>query len=126
MQTLEQLRRRWQTAEELLSVVKTMKSLAAASIRDYERAAESLEQYAQTVELGFRILFRRDPGALPSVPMDERTVGLLIIVGSDQGMVGRFNDEIVEHVESEIASLAETGGRVVAVGAHVARILTAL
>ena len=42
---LESLNRKIKTAKDLLGVVKTMKSLAAVNIRQFERAVESLEQY---------------------------------------------------------------------------------
>jgi F-type H+-transporting ATPase subunit gamma len=42
VQTLEALQRQVHTAEELHSVVKTMKALAAVSIRQYEKAVEAL------------------------------------------------------------------------------------
>jgi F-type H+-transporting ATPase subunit alpha len=43
MQTHEALKRKISTAEDLQSVVRTMKSLAAVSIRQYQRAVESSE-----------------------------------------------------------------------------------
>ena len=40
MQTTESLKRRMKSAGDLLSVVKTMKALAAVSIRQYQRAVD--------------------------------------------------------------------------------------
>ena len=42
MQTLESLKRTIKSTQDLLSVVKTMKALAAVSIRQYQRAVEAL------------------------------------------------------------------------------------
>ena len=56
MQTIEGLRRRIKSASDLLSVVKTMKALAAVSIRHYEHAVASLSEYNRTVELGLHIV----------------------------------------------------------------------
>ena len=50
--TLETLRRKIDGATELESVVRTMKALAAASIVQYERAVQALDDYYRTVELG--------------------------------------------------------------------------
>ncbi len=61
MQTLENLRRKIQTATDLGSVVTTMKTLAAVSIRQYEQAAEALDDYSRTIELAFRIALARPP-----------------------------------------------------------------
>ena len=62
MQTAETLKRKISTAQDLLSVVKTMKALAAASIRQYERAVESLADYYLTIELGLRALVKTETG----------------------------------------------------------------
>lgn len=125
-ETLDQLERRRRTAQELLSVVKTMKSLAAGSIRDYERAAESLEQYSATVDLGFRILLRLRPGSLDEASRDSHAPLLLVLVGSDQGMVGHFNEEIVRHVEEELKNDPDRPSRrVIAVGARLGSFLAA-
>jgi len=58
MPSIETLKRRIRTAGDLRSLVRTMKALAAVSIRQYERAVESLADYNRTVEMGFQILMR--------------------------------------------------------------------
>jgi F-type H+-transporting ATPase subunit gamma len=52
METIDLLRRRINSAEDLHSVVRTMKALAAVSIRQYEKAVESLAEYSRAVEGG--------------------------------------------------------------------------
>ena len=52
MQTPEALKRKIQSAQDLLGVVKTMKALAAVSIRQYQRSVESLADYNRTVRDG--------------------------------------------------------------------------
>ena len=56
MRSLVGIRKSITAAEELHSVVKTMKGMAAASIRQYERAVESLGEYRRTIELGLQSL----------------------------------------------------------------------
>ena len=58
MRNMQILKKRHDTAEDLLSVVKTMKAMAAANIRDYEQAEESLMHYNQGIALAFRNLLR--------------------------------------------------------------------
>jgi len=121
METIESLRSRISVAEDLHSVVKTMKGLAAVSIRQYERAVESLTDYSRTIELGFQILLRQ----LSFVALQEETQveGKIaaIVFGSDQGMCGPFNRQIVSHAlahfedmsaERERLLFATVGGRV--------------
>ena len=54
--TLETLNRQIHSAEDLASVVRTMKTLAAVSIRQYEEAVESLRDYRRNVKNGLRML----------------------------------------------------------------------
>lgn len=93
--TIEGVRRRIQSAEELQSVVKTMKALSAAEIWHYERAVEALDDYMHTIELGFRAILHEHARELAIVRKPEQHRLGAIILGSDQGFVGRFNEHIV-------------------------------
>ena len=55
MPTLEALRRQVDAVEKLESIVRTMKTLASVSIRQYEQAVASLADYARTVERGLEL-----------------------------------------------------------------------
>ncbi len=63
MQTTESLKRRMKSAGDLLSVVKTMKALAAVSIRQYQKAVDSLRDYNRTVEMGLQVVLKERMGA---------------------------------------------------------------
>jgi F-type H+-transporting ATPase subunit gamma len=106
MQTLEALNRKIETAEDLLSVVKTMKSLAAVNIRQYERAVESLEEYKQIVDSGWEVLLRFGGPVHWEIPGKS---AVYLIFGSDQGMCGQFNEAIVTHALEEIERLKQEG-----------------
>ncbi|MFT5259314.1 MAG: F-type H+-transporting ATPase subunit gamma [Gammaproteobacteria bacterium] len=94
MESLEQLQRQLSTLGELRSIVKTMKALSAASIRQYESAVDALERYAQTIERGLYVLVR-DMHTLPNTPAKPKNETVLAIVfGSDHGLCGRFNEVI--------------------------------
>lgn len=95
MQTLELLNRKVKGAEDLQAVVRTMKTLAAVSIRQYEAAVESLGDYFATVEQGMRMLLWSRPGSIaPALSPAESNTGA-IVFGSDQGMCGQFNEQVV-------------------------------
>jgi len=105
MQTIEPLKRKIKSAQDLLSVVKTMKVLAAVSIRQYEKATESLVEYNRTVEMGLQVVLKQRPeGIRIAEPVPKERLGV-IIFGSDQGMVGQFNEVIARHAVSEINKL---------------------
>ncbi|HKK34310.1 MAG TPA: F0F1 ATP synthase subunit gamma [Desulfomicrobiaceae bacterium] len=107
MQTQETLKRKLKSAEELYSVVRTMKALAAVSIRQYENAVESLKDYSLTVELGLRAIMRRNRYALPAVKKQPGHSSVaLILFGSDQGMCGKFNEDIIVTARDLIADFA--------------------
>ena len=93
MPALQDLKRQIKSASDLFKVVRTMKALAAVSIRQYEQAVRALEGYYETVELGLRAVLRQHP-MLPSPGRVSETV--VLIFGSDQGMAGRFNEAIIE------------------------------
>ena len=105
MQTIEPLKRKIKSAGDLLSVVKTMKVLAAVSIRQYEKAMESLVEYNRTVEMGLQVVLKQRPeGIRIAGPALKERFGA-IIFGSDQGMVGKFNEVIARHAVSEMDKL---------------------
>jgi F-type H+-transporting ATPase subunit gamma len=97
MQTIQSLKRKIDSTEDLQSVVKTMKTLAAVNIRQFEQAARALEDYFHTIEMGFQVVLRESArtrftaGAAP----EGRIAG--IVFGSDQGMAGSLNEQIVTH-----------------------------
>ena len=101
------LRRQLNSAGTLQSVVRTMKALAASSIVQYERAVESLSSYDQVVHLALGACLREGAkrALLPgSVPRPGSGVGA-IVFGSDQGLVGQFNDVVVDHALETLSPL---------------------
>jgi F-type H+-transporting ATPase subunit gamma len=106
METAESLRRSIAVTEELQSVVKTMKALAGVNIRAYERAANAVAEYNRTIEMGLQIALQRIPAhALP--PKHPTGVKLgAIVFGSDQGMCGQLNDQVVSHASRALLKLA--------------------
>jgi F-type H+-transporting ATPase subunit gamma len=105
--TVATLRRKIATAGDLASVVRTMKAIAASSIGQYENAVRSLDDYYRTVQLGLVACFRQgDPGgvAMPATERDNGAIGA-VVFGSDQGLVGQFNELMVEFVVKTLAPL---------------------
>ncbi|MGF1478523.1 MAG: F0F1 ATP synthase subunit gamma [Cyanophyceae cyanobacterium] len=97
--TLE-LKRKIDSANDLQSVVKTMKALAAVSIRQYEKAVVSLAEYNRTLELGTQILLKNAPESLIGVkPARTDRLGI-VVFGSDQGLCGQFNERLAQLIET--------------------------
>ncbi len=110
MATLESLRRRIDSSRQLQSVVKTMKTIAAASIRQFEQSAESIGEYRTTVELAMQITLKRGQPIPDTPPGTEKHLPLLAIVfGSSQGMCGQFNEDIIAFVTDHVLPNGNTG-----------------
>ena len=119
--TTESLRRKISSAGDLQSVVRTMKALAASSIGQYENSVRSLTDYYRTVELGLGVCFReyRPAGSTAGRkhPAHDGAISA-IVFGSDQGLVGQFNDVIAEFAIKSLTALPGKA-RVWAVGERV-------
>ncbi len=123
--TIEGLRRKIDSAGDLGGVVRTMKALAAANITQYERAGSSLEDYYRAVQWGLGACLAATgvaathkpiatptdpptPTAAPAASRDSGTPGQIpspgkdirrarfIVFGSDQGLVGQFNQVVAD------------------------------
>lgn len=121
MKTLEALQRDIDTSADLQGIVRTMKVLAAVSIRQYERAQESLEHYSRTVELGIQAVFQNQAAAAKS-DKQEHSGGIgAVIFGSDHGLCGRYNESIVKFAIQRLNdSLGiQDSARILVIGARV-------
>jgi len=118
METLEALGHQIEAVEDLQSVVKTMKGLAAVNIRQYERAVAALREYNRTLELGLRILLKAVPESLGALSAEREGRTAAIVLGSDQGMCGQFNSRIVAHARDSLETRNDSSDRplVLAVG----------
>jgi F-type H+-transporting ATPase subunit gamma len=101
------LRRKIASAGELESVVRTMKAMAASSIGQYENAVRSLDDYYRTVQLGLAACFRQDASSVAPTRVSQKDTGAIgaVVFGSDQGLVGQFNDVMVEFVVQTLGNL---------------------
>jgi F-type H+-transporting ATPase subunit gamma len=106
--TTASLRRKISSAGDLQSVVRTMKALAASSIGQYEQSVRALADYYRTVELGLGVCFREgepvDASAKAIGQADAGAIGA-VVFGSDQGLVGQFNEVVVQYAIQAIAAL---------------------
>lgn len=105
--SLLHLRRQLDTIGNLGSVVHTMKALAASNIGQYEDAVQSLQHYSGSVELGLAACLRRGNISTDLIEHGGKTKPrqvLVLAIGSDQGMVGDFNQKLATRVEEYLRS----------------------
>ncbi|MDP3069911.1 MAG: F0F1 ATP synthase subunit gamma [Opitutaceae bacterium] len=106
--TTASLSRQITSAGDLQSVVRTMKALAAASIGQYEKSVSALGDYYRTVELGLGAYFRENEPSTRAANAEKPTkAGAIraVVFGSDQGLVGQFNDIIADYAIETLAAL---------------------
>jgi len=107
-ETIESLRAKMDSASDLQTVVRTMKALAAANIGQYEKSVSALSDYYYTVELGLGLCFRKiallPERAEAEGQQNARLIGG-VVFGSDQGLVGQFNDLITDYAVKELEKL---------------------
>ena len=105
--TAASLRRKIASAGELESVVRTMKAMAASSIGQYENAVRSLNEYYRTVQLGLVVCLRQSEPVGVTPRLEQKETGAIgaVVFGSDQGLVGQFNDVMVEFVVNTLRNL---------------------
>lgn len=119
--TAASLRRKLNSAGDLQSVVRTMKAMAASSIGQFERSVRALDDYYRAVELGLGACFRESLSTASLVKRkgraNERQIGA-IVFGSDQGLVGQFNDVVADYAIKSLTGLPGKA-QVWAVGARV-------
>jgi F-type H+-transporting ATPase subunit gamma len=100
------LAKKLDSARDLRSVVHTMKAMAAASIQQYEHAVAALADYYRSVELGLGACLRDH--AIQTIGTTTNKPGLtvnVIVFGSDQGLVGNFNQTIADFVSHSLQGL---------------------
>jgi F-type H+-transporting ATPase subunit gamma len=112
--TLASLRHKIGGAGDLKSVVRSMKALAASSIGQYEKSVLALGDYYRTLELGLAVCLRApatgaesqtDPADADAPTARLSTTVSAVVFGSDQGLVGQFNDVLAEFVAKEMSAL---------------------
>jgi F-type H+-transporting ATPase subunit gamma len=109
MDTLESLRKKIESAEDIKSVVKTMKAVAASNIGQYETAVSALGDYFNTIALGVVAYFSAThietiQAKKIQKPKDEKLI-CAIVFGSDQGLVGSFNDSLTDYVSQSLKAM---------------------
>jgi len=93
--TLESLRKQIDSAEDMQSIVRVMKSLSAVSITAYQRAAERLRLYQEVIDRGLHAVLMSGAIRLEGDAREEGRSGL-IVFGSDRGLCGGFNEMVVK------------------------------
>ncbi len=104
MEELELIKRQIATAHELQTLVRVMKSVAASHIREYDQAVASIEEYGRTVAAGLQVTMQQQ-WKQPARPTGHANRLGAIVLGSDQGLCGNFNERIVDFAVAKMEDL---------------------
>lgn len=104
MDSLNSIKKEIKSTNDLLQNVSTMKILAAANIKKYEKIVFNLQKYQSNVNLGLQAILKQHPNILNYIKYTENFYknenlgeSILVVIGSNQGLCGRFNDRIVDY-----------------------------
>jgi F-type H+-transporting ATPase subunit gamma len=101
------------SANDLRAVVRTMKAMAASNISQYEQAMLSLEDYYRNVRLGVTAYtlnqhqtiyprVNKNKAIAKQAKFKHRIPAGLVVIGSDQGLVGQFNESLFSFVQQSL------------------------
>lgn len=103
METLDSLKKQLSTSKGIKQVVTTMKALAGANIKRYEKATHAIYMYRKNIELGLRGVLSKDFSITHKYDNDKECEKYIIVaIGSNQGLCGRFNDKIIEFLVDDL------------------------
>lgn len=93
MSSTQNIKRMIDSAENLKSIVGTMKAYASSNIVQFQTAAKASMEYNEIINMSLYIVLK-DQQEKKSSQNKEEYGSLYIVFGSDHGLAGRFNENI--------------------------------
>lgn len=97
MEDLQAIKRQINSAEQLHTIVSTMKAYATANINAFQNAATAAMTYRKVLDKGLYVILAAavEPAKAAPIPSQPGS-SIHIVFGSDFGLAGRFNERMVE------------------------------
>jgi F-type H+-transporting ATPase subunit gamma len=98
------------SAGDLQTMARTMKTVSAANIAMFDNAVRALDVYYDSVQLSLSVCLR-DSAPAATFAAGARKGGArlaAVVFGSDQGLVGQFNESMRAFTLATLATLAPT------------------
>ncbi len=116
MQSLQSLKKSINSAENLHSIVGTMKAHASTSIAQFQNAAQASKEYRSVLDMALNIVLSEDEEKI--APQDQKKGTIIhMVFGSDHGLAGRFNERIAAFALNEIPN--KEGHLIIIIGQQV-------
>lgn len=130
MDSLNSIKKEIKSTNDLLQNVSTMKILAAANIKKYEKIVFNLQKYQSNVNLGLQAILKQHPHIVNYIKYTENFYreensgeSILVVIGSNQGLCGKFNDKIVNYFSENIKN--ENDSCIITVGDRINMLIAA-
>ncbi len=107
MAELTRLKTKIGITHTLLGLVRNVKALAAVTIREQQMVSQGLHRYEEALLDGLALLARQ---TRPGPPESSRSHAR-IVMGSDQGLCGTFNQRLAEQIQPVTGPLLVVGYR---------------
>lgn len=105
-ETSASLQRKIHSAGDLQAVVSAMKAIATISIGQYQDSVQAQQHYFETVQSGLLACLQQTSAKLFSEsPVKSTGAVAALVFGSDQGLVGQFNETLADFVVEQLAAL---------------------
>ncbi len=116
MEGLQAIRRSIESAENLKTVVGTMKAHASSNINQFQNAAKASMEYRSVLDMSLYVVLTSDE---PMVLQDDSDTGgvLHVVFGSDFGLAGRFNERIASFALEKIVQ--NPGDMIIIIGQQI-------
>lgn len=109
MEQLQRLKARISSLQELRDLMHAMRALAASHVQEAQGALEGIRRYVEVIEdaiaEGAALLPERDGRALTAAP----GAGVLIVVCSEHGFTGAFNELLLDRAAAELKAGQQLG-----------------
>ncbi|MFL9913742.1 F0F1 ATP synthase subunit gamma [Paraburkholderia sp. RL17-337-BIB-A] len=121
---LSEIESRSATARQLDAVIGAMRGIAAARSREAQKRLPGIRSSASTVGAAIGAVLAHGAGAPARAPADAAQIAIALC--AEQGFVGAFNEQILDHVLPRLATahcellLVGTRGGIAASGRHLA------
>jgi F-type H+-transporting ATPase subunit gamma len=100
MATLRVIRRKISSAKKIQQITKAMYMVSAAKLRRAQQEAESTRPYASALDdIISRVLLRTEQKDHPLLKVREGKKAELLLMTSDRGLCGAFNDNLIRSAQ---------------------------
>ena len=98
------LKKKIRNEQNLKTIAKTLKVLAAINRVAYQKIVNSLEEYNKSIELGLIASLIHSPKYVETFELKKTQIKKVgaVIFGSDLGLVGQFNEALEQYAVKEL------------------------